>query len=229
MAQQAEGRPARFFGLGAAIGRDLELGERISVRLEILQSIPPLRVVRCSRTFQIRDSIVVSISARHAEDPGSIPGRGVVCIYHQIIVHFVCCNICLFFVSSFMCCSLSLFSMLVVFSISLSLALSLCLSHSVSFLFTSIDIKLQPFSPTKSQSCWDKQSLLIDYNCTPCGTRARNLRIRGPTPCPLGQGGNVSVVPIGGEGFGTHSGPLNRKHQYIFICFCFVCFRFSFF
>ena len=24
----------------------------------------------------IRDSIVVSISARHAEDPGSIPGRG---------------------------------------------------------------------------------------------------------------------------------------------------------
>ena len=26
---------------------------------------------------QIRGSIVVSISARHAEDPGSIPGRGV--------------------------------------------------------------------------------------------------------------------------------------------------------
>ena len=26
--------------------------------------------------------------------------------------------------------------------------------------------------------------------CTPCGTRARNLRIRGPTPCPLGQGGD---------------------------------------
>ena len=25
--------------------------------------------------------------------------------------------------------------------------------------------------------------------CTPCGTRAQNLRIRGPTPCPLGQGG----------------------------------------
>ena len=24
---------------------------------------------------------------------------------------------------------------------------------------------------------------------TRCGTRARNLRIRGPTPCPLGQGG----------------------------------------
>ena len=24
--------------------------------------------------------------------------------------------------------------------------------------------------------------------CTPCGTRAHNLRIRGPTPCPLGQG-----------------------------------------
>ena len=27
--------------------------------------------------IQIRDSIVVSISACHAEDPGSIPGRGV--------------------------------------------------------------------------------------------------------------------------------------------------------
>ena len=26
-------------------------------------------------------------------------------------------------------------------------------------------------------------------NITPCGTRTRNLRIRSPTPCPLGQGG----------------------------------------
>ena len=26
---------------------------------------------------------------------------------------------------------------------------------------------------------------------TPCGTRTRNLRIRSPTPCPLGQGGHV--------------------------------------
>ena len=30
-----------------------------------------------SRHQQVRDSIVVSISACHAEDPGSIPGRGV--------------------------------------------------------------------------------------------------------------------------------------------------------
>jgi hypothetical protein len=30
-----------------------------------------------SRLQQVRDSIVVSISACHAEDPGSIPGRGV--------------------------------------------------------------------------------------------------------------------------------------------------------
>ena len=30
--------------------------------------------------------------------------------------------------------------------------------------------------------------------CTPCGTRARNLRIRGPTPCPLGQGGYCLVA-----------------------------------
>ena len=27
---------------------------------------------------------------------------------------------------------------------------------------------------------------------TPCGTRTRNLRIRSPTPCPLGQGGCCS-------------------------------------
>ena len=31
-----------------------------------------------SLNYQIRGSIVVSISACHAEDPGSIPGRGVV-------------------------------------------------------------------------------------------------------------------------------------------------------
>ena len=200
--------------------------EGIPVRLEILQNIPPLRVERCARTFQIRDSIVVSISARHAEDPGSIPGRGVVCIYHQIIVHFVFCDICLFFVSSFMCCSLSLFFQCWLYFLYLCLSLSLSVSLSVSFLFTSIDIKLQPFSPPKSQSCWHQQSLLIDYNCTPCGTRARNLRIRGPTPCPLGQGGNVSDVPSGGEGLGTHSGSLNRTPREIFICFCFFLFLF---
>ena len=30
---------------------------------------------------------------------------------------------------------------------------------------------------------------------TPCGTRARNLRIRSPTPCPLGQGGSSHSRP----------------------------------
>ena len=29
----------------------------------------------------------------------------------------------------------------------------------------------------------------IILKSTPCGTRTRNLRIRSPTPCPLGQGG----------------------------------------
>jgi hypothetical protein len=33
---------------------------------------------------QIRDSIVVSISACHADDPGSIPGRGVLCMLNAI-------------------------------------------------------------------------------------------------------------------------------------------------
>ena len=32
--------------------------------------------------------------------------------------------------------------------------------------------------------------------CTPCGTRTRNLRIRSPTPCPLGQGGIPFVQAI---------------------------------
>ena len=32
--------------------------------------------VNCENEQQIRGSIVVSISARHPEDPGSIPGRG---------------------------------------------------------------------------------------------------------------------------------------------------------
>jgi hypothetical protein len=30
---------------------------------------------------------------------------------------------------------------------------------------------------------------LGEMSVTPCGTRAHNLRIRSPTPCPLGQGG----------------------------------------
>ena len=33
----------------------------------------------CKEPFRIRGSIVVSISACHAEDPGSIPGRGAAC------------------------------------------------------------------------------------------------------------------------------------------------------
>ena len=31
---------------------------------------------------------------------------------------------------------------------------------------------------------------------TPCGTRTRNLRIRSPTPCPLGQGGRCSSANL---------------------------------
>ena len=30
---------------------------------------------------------------------------------------------------------------------------------------------------------------------TPCGTRTHNLRIRSPTPCPLGQGGSTKSSP----------------------------------
>ena len=31
---------------------------------------------------------------------------------------------------------------------------------------------------------------------TPCGTRSRNLRMRSPTPCPLGQGGLTCQVAV---------------------------------
>ena len=34
-----------------------------------------------------------------------------------------------------------------------------------------------------------KHRVLVWSQITPCGTRTRNLRIRNPTPCPLGQGG----------------------------------------
>ena len=42
-------------------------------------------VIRTSH--QLRDSIVVSISACHAEDPGSIPGRG---SFHHIVDQQCC-------------------------------------------------------------------------------------------------------------------------------------------
>ena len=44
--------------------------------------IPMQRTIEYKELFRIRGSIVVSISACHAEDPGSIPGRGVLqCTY----------------------------------------------------------------------------------------------------------------------------------------------------
>ena len=35
-----------------------------------------------------------------------------------------------------------------------------------------------------------KEGYGVEKGNTPCGTGAHNLRIRGPTPCPLGQGGS---------------------------------------
>ena len=51
----------------------------VSLTLQRSQLWHPLRFVNENRSFniQIRGSIVVSISACHADDPGSIPGRGV--------------------------------------------------------------------------------------------------------------------------------------------------------
>ena len=36
------------------------------------------------RVVHLRVSIVVSISACHADDPGSIPGRGIFCIMNRV-------------------------------------------------------------------------------------------------------------------------------------------------
>ena len=41
-----------------------------------------------------------------------------------------------------------------------------------------------------------KRTRFFPMSNTPCGTRARNLRIRGPTPCPLGQGGSAHLAQL---------------------------------
>ena len=46
---------------------------------------------------KIRDSIVVSISACHAEDPGSIPGRGISSYPDACDVKFQATHICIVF------------------------------------------------------------------------------------------------------------------------------------
>ncbi len=58
-------RVAFVFGFG---------GARSAIRNATMQK--PLH-----RSSQFRDSIVVSISACHADDPGSIPGRGVLFVF----------------------------------------------------------------------------------------------------------------------------------------------------
>ena len=48
-------------------------------------------------------------------------------------------------------------------------------------------------SEVAEQSLWRSIAAWIrdqKKKSTPCGTRTRNLRIRSPTPCPLGQGGH---------------------------------------
>ena len=60
-------------------------------------------------------------------------------------------------------------------------ACSLLLSRYI--LFAKIDVE------TKTTYFLDSRNACLNHQCTPCGTRTRNLRIRSPTPCPLGQGG----------------------------------------
>ena len=63
--------------------------------LENSQSLSQKVVAVAAHALKIRCSIVVSISACPAEDPGSIPGRGVfvcelLCSMSQISCHFAC-------------------------------------------------------------------------------------------------------------------------------------------
>lgn len=55
-----------------------------------------------------------------------------------------------------------------------------------------------------------KQALKV----TPCGTRTRNLRIRSPTPCPLGQGGYWDIA------LAMH---MCVPRLLVFICLALVC------
>ena len=47
------------------------------INTEIVSTYRNCKEATCEPQVQIRGSIVVSISACHAEDPGSIPGRGI--------------------------------------------------------------------------------------------------------------------------------------------------------
>ena len=75
----------------------------IGVRLLMLQAGHPMvnsicnihdstarhtHIDQCLDIHQIRDSIVVSISACHAEDPGSIPGRGIILFPNYSVSQF---------------------------------------------------------------------------------------------------------------------------------------------
>ena len=51
-------------------------GEKKINNIEIISTYRNCHEAICEPQVQIRGSIVVSISACHAEDPGSIPGRG---------------------------------------------------------------------------------------------------------------------------------------------------------
>ena len=58
-----------------------------------------------------------------------------------------------------------------------------------------------PFSPASRkphESCHKNRITQRpdEPKVTPCGTRTRNLRIRSPTPCPLGQGGHGKMLAI---------------------------------
>ena len=59
-------------GVGEDAGRACVAAARDPATLQAAQSAQDPQ-----QAWQVRDSIVVSISACHAEDPGSIPGRGI--------------------------------------------------------------------------------------------------------------------------------------------------------
>ena len=115
----------------------------------------------------IRCSIVVSISACHAEDPGSIPGGGALFPSPPS----ACAETTSDAQQFATCRKLASVHLGAPFP---GFVASFCVGNSSS-------ARLERGELLKGVALWP--------NFTPCGTRTRNLRIRSPTPCPLGHGG----------------------------------------
>jgi hypothetical protein len=88
-------------------------------------------------------------------------------------------------------------------------------------------LHLASTSPIYTEAFFAQGIHCIDVS-TPCGTRTRNLRIRSPTPCPLGQGGyellpcDASTYGDGEHGLRPNEWPPSRHTPLISRRHCFI-------